>query len=508
MKPDLCSQVDHYQAARKEFEDVVVWLGLPEEPRSNSEIERALDSKGNIVLRILQQGYLNQCTEREGKELRALRELRKGREGENAAQNPEVIRKRTRAIVGKFGRVRHTRLSHKRPRLPAYFPLDGKLNVSKELYSLEVRQHVAIEASKGSFSETVASVDRNTGAHVPQRQAQELVKLAAQDFEAFYESRQGPANDAHQDELLEVASCDSKGITMLERALRDATRKAAEKDKESLVRGDPMSPKKLRKCDKRMAIVTANWEQKPEPRTVDDVLANFDRKPGQKKAKRPKPENKRVRGSVELDQADGIAEMFDEMQRRDPLHRRTALVLVDGELNQKEEVKKQALARGITIIIILDIIHVLHYLWMAGNALCKKDPLETAAWVRDFLKRLLTGNACTVAATIRRMATMSDLTETEREPVDTCCNYLIKNTPHLRYSEYLAKGYPIATGVIEGACRYLVQDRMGITGARWGLEGAEAVMKLRAIRCSDDWEEYWVFHEQQEYLRNHAAKAA
>lgn len=58
----------------------------------------------------------------------------------------------------------------------------------------------------------------------------------------------------------------------------------------------------------------------------------------------------------------------------------------------------------------------------------------------------------------------------------------------MKYNEYLKNGYPIATGIIEGACRYLVKDRMEITGARWGLKGAEAILKLRAIKISGDFQ--------------------
>ena len=78
----------------------------------------------------------------------------------------------------------------------------------------------------------------------------------------------------------------------------------------------------------------------------------------------------------------------------------------------------------------------------------------------------------------------------------------------MHYSEYLDRGFPIATGVIEGACRYLIKDRMDITGARWGLASAEAVLRLRALRTSGDFMEYWTFHERCEYERNHAARYA
>ena len=100
------------------------------------------------------------------------------------------------------------------------------------------------------------------------------------------------------------------------------------------------------------------------------------------------------------------------------------------------------------------------------------------------------------------------LSAQEREPVDTCAQYLLKHTPYLHYDEYLAAGLPIASGVIEGACRYLVRDRMELTGARWRLQSAEAVLRLRALRSSGDFDEYWAFHEAREYERNHAAQYA
>ena len=90
----------------------------------------------------------------------------------------------------------------------------------------------------------------------------------------------------------------------------------------------------------------------------------------------------------------------------------------------------------------------------------------------------------------------------------TCAGYLRKYAQYLQYDRYLAADYPIATGVVEGACRYLVRDRMELTGARWRLAGAEAVLKLRALRASGDFDAYWDFHEAREYERNHARQYA
>jgi hypothetical protein len=92
--------------------------------------------------------------------------------------------------------------------------------------------------------------------------------------------------------------------------------------------------------------------------------------------------------------------------------------------------------------------------------------------------------------------------------IDKTCRYLADRTRTrlLRYQDALRDGLPIATGVIEGACRYVVKDRMDRTGARWSLTGAEAVLRLRAIRASKDFDAYWAFHLQREKERNHASR--
>ena len=113
-----------------------------------------------------------------------------------------------------------------------------------------------------------------------------------------------------------------------------------------------------------------------------------------------------------------------------------------------------------------------------------------------------------IAGILKDEGFIADFRQIERKPVDTCANYLLTYRPYLHYDDYLARGLPIASGVIEGACRHLVKDRMDLTGARWSLAGAEAVLRLRALRASQDFNEYWCFHEQQEHQRNHVSRYA
>lgn len=396
----------------------------------------------------------------------------------------------------------------------ARFPLDEALSLPPELYALSLREEVAVAAIDASFDRSVEQVDRTTGGHVPKRQAEELIVRAALDFEAFYETRTPPSNDTLSAQGLQVGSVDSKGVTMRPEGLRDATRKEAEAAAADAVRGDPMAPRKARRCDKRMAVVTAAWEQEPHVRTAEDVLARLHRDPeGRKRAPRsakaPRPQNKRVAASLTRSNAEGVADMFDEIQRRDPQGRRKTVVLLDGDEKQRENVKAEASKRGMIITIVVDVIHVIHYLHTIAMLLCAKDRREADAWVAHILRQLLTRHPLDVVATIRQTATNRQLSAEDRKELDAAVDYLRKNSLHIEYSRFLAEGLPIATGVIEGACRHLIQDRLGITGARWGLTDAEAILKLRAIRTSGDWDEYWRFHLEKEHARNHPhARAA
>jgi hypothetical protein len=161
----------------------------------------------------------------------------------------------------------------------------------------------------------------------------------------------------------------------------------------------------------------------------------------------------------------------------------------------------------IRLTIVLDIMHVANYLWSAALAFHEEASAGREQWVSERLLAVLHGRASQVAAGMRRSATLRQLSAAERDPVDDGADYLLDYKPYLQYHHYLTRGMPISTGVIEGACRHLLCDRMD-GGARWSLQGAEAVLRLRALRSSGDFDEYWQYHERQEYQRNHVARYA
>ena len=257
---------------------------------------------------------------------------------------------------------------------------------------------------------------------------------------------------------------------------------------------------------KRMSTVAAVYTIAPQVRTPEQIAQQL--QPVQEVVTPPRPEHKRVWASLRQPPEKVLEEAFAEAARRDPDRTKTRVALVDGGPHQLQLLLAAAAQHQVTLVIILDLIHVLEYVWKAVWAVHAEGDPQAEAWVRERLLAILRGRSQSVAAGLRRLATVRKLNVKERAPLDKCADYLSKYREYLRYDEYLAAGYPIATGVIEGACRYVVKDRMERTGARWRLECAEAVLRLRSLHASGDEEAYWTFHLQQEYQRHHVVKYA
>jgi hypothetical protein len=236
---------------------------------------------------------------------------------------------------------------------------------------------------------------------------------------------------------------------------------------------------------KRVATVASVYEINRFVREPKEVHKEFFHKSDSKqKVERPCPVAKRVWAGLKKSSEEIIKEIFEEALQRDTSREKEWVVLVDGDLNQIKKLKKFSRQFKIKVTIVCDIIHVLEYIWKAGKVL--NDEQTKEQWVSEKLKLILEGKSSLVVSGIKRAATRRKLKKSIREPIDSCARYLLNHSDYLHYSEYLKRGYPIATGIIEGACRYLVKDRMEITGARWGLEGAEALLKLRSLKISGD----------------------
>ena len=141
------------------------------------------------------------------------------------------------------------------------------------------------------------------------------------------------------------------------------------------------------------------------------------------------------------------------------------------------------------LVLILDIIHVSTYVWEASS-LFQQSHEQRAAFTRERLLKILRGEVTGVIRGLRRMGSLDHLKGDKLKDLQRICGYFEKHQDKMRYDEYLAAGYPIASGVIEGACGHLVKDRMERSGMRWTLEGARSMLNLRAVFQSDYWNKF------------------
>lgn len=483
--------IDRFRASRDCVGELLGWLeGADSASLSHGELEEQVERRGRELQRLMLQDHLD---------LRALREARLRVVTADGVVHGSVEAGHRRPLTTVVGTVTVERHAYRHRKAENLYPADGVLNLPEERHSHGLRRLAAVESTRGSYDDAAEAIGRVTGVAVAKRQVEELARRAAADVGGFYDAR-APEAGASDDVL--VVSVDGKGIVMRPDSLRPATEKAAAAAVNKLETRLSKGEKRNRK---RLAEVGAVYDLAPVPRTPADVLAS---KGGDDPPPAPRATAKWVTASVADDAAEVIGRVFDEAERRDPEHKRAWVALVDGNRHQIDRIEAEAEKRKANVAVVVDLIHVLEYLWGAVWCFFAEGDAAAEAWVRDRALAVLGGKACDVAVGIRRRATTAGLSKPKRKKADDCAKYLINKAAYLDYPAALAAGWPIATGVIEGTCRYLVADRMDITGARWSVEGAEAVLKLRAVRSNGDFDRYWQWHLDQERRRVHEARYA
>jgi hypothetical protein len=287
-------------------------------------------------------------------------------------------------------------------------------------------------------------------------------------------------------------------------SLREGTKKRRDKSEKKLETRLSPGEKKNRK---RMAVVATVFDLSPHYRVVNEIISlpndKAKQEPREGYSLPPRPSNKRVWASIAKSQHEVIEGAFEEAASRDPWFEREWVYLVDGNREQLRSIERIAKEREVGVTIVMDFIHVAEYIWKAAWSFFSPKEQAVEQWVAQRLVKVLEGKASEVARGMAQSATKRKLTKNQRKGVDAARRYLLNNKKYLQYDAYLKKGYPIASGVIEGACRHLINDRLGITGARWSLKGAEAILRLRALASSGDLDEYWRYRKRRELIKNH-----
>ena len=248
-----------------------------------------------------------------------------------------------------------------------------------------------------------------------------------------------------------------------------------------------------------MACVGAVYTIDPFVRTVHDIVDEAQRKA--RAVDRPVPAHKRVQAELLDDKESLFASLAHQVAQRRGEPVRSVLFLSDGE-RKLWTLQKQYLPDAIGI---LDLWHVMEYLWKGAHIFHPESSGQAEAWVGQRLEMLLQGKVGYVIGGLKQMHTKYALKGTQKKTLHSVITYFHNNRAHMRYDEYIAHGYPIGSGVAEGACRHLVKDRMERTGMRWTEDGAQAILDLRSTYLNGDWKEYWTHYSnaENEHLYGH-----
>jgi hypothetical protein len=364
-------------------------------------------------------------------------------------------------------------------------PLDARLNLPDSEFSYVLQDWDQQLCAEGPYDEARATVRKILGLGQSVRGLEQMNLEMSRQADSFFESR--PTPPAQEQGSIIVLTSDGKGVPMRkDEPARSGRRKKGEKANK-----------------KRMACVGAVYSIEPFVRTADDVVDEVMRKKAAEN--RPVPQHKQVRAEltrpvdgVEVNGKDRIFAWFkQQVQAINPRREKPVVCVMDGE-----RALWKMLAAWLTgIICVLDIFHVLERIWQAAHCFHPEGSDEAREFVNQRLRRILQGDVGYVVGGLKQMATKHKLRGAKLKTLQAAIGYLRNNRRFMRYDTYLAAGYPIGSGVAEGACRHLVKDRMERTGMRWVVPTAQAMLDLRAVHASDKWEEFQRYRIEAESRR-------
>jgi hypothetical protein len=399
-------------------------------------------------------------------------------DGRQAQRLEEPHRRRYVSIFGVFTLAR-TVYGSREGQVVEFVPLDNRLQLPQGAFSYVLQDWDQALAMEQPFAQVNQTIERMLQLKQSVDSLEGVNRQQAQDVAAFRDLQGSPP--AAEEGQIVVVTADCKGIVIRGQGTK------------TVCGGE--RPGGRRANQKRMAAVAGVYTVDRYLRTADDVVAALFRDPAYEPAPRPMPCHKRLWASLPDEGAkprSSIAVVFDwvwwEFAQRNPLLQRPTVCLCDGQ-----EALWEACADAVLDpdrVDILDLLHVTPRLWSAAKLLYGEKSKEVLPFVRQRVTQVLEGKVESVVRTIRRYAQERSLAQTKKKALNRICSYLTKNRHRMHYDDYLRKGYPIASGVIEGACRHLIKDRMERAGMHWTLAGAQAMLDLRSLWVGGYWEEF------------------
>lgn len=357
-------------------------------------------------------------------------------------------------------------------------PLDEALSLPERCYSDLLMESAELLGVEEAYSKGLRGVARLLGLTLPELALETAVAEHSQTVKAYY--TQKAAFPIAEEGSILVAQADGKGVPMVRRETADLKVRRGKGDK---------------KTHKKEAIATAVYTIEPYYRTPQEVVNALFKK-GDPPPDRPAPHHKQIFASLR-GKDPAIKRLAAWAARRDGEHIRERVALTDGA----EPLQKHVLAKLAGFSLVLDIIHVDEYLWKAGTALYGEIDPHRAEWVETQMLDILSSRSQAVIQRLEDKATPLHPSSQAAKTLRGVANYLRRNQPYMDYAEYLRRGWPIGTGVVEGTCRHLVKDRMELSGMRWTMTGAGALLALRAVNENGDWDDFHAFRRVQRHKR-------
>lgn len=366
-------------------------------------------------------------------------------------------------------------------------PLDALLGLPDSEFSYVLQDWEQGFCVGASYSQSRYQIERILRLGPSVLSLEQMNGQMASAAEGFWANERPPASETEGPIM--VLTADGKGVPM--------RREGPSQKHVRLKRGEKANRK-------RQACVGGVYTIEPFTRTAEDVVQEWQRKTSVQE--RPRPQNKKLRAEltrpIQGRQVNGKDRIFgwfaEQIQWRNPTHDKPIVCLMDGDRALWEKVKELMKTVGVPILCILDVFHVLEYLWSAAYCFHPEGSRQAEAFVLDRLRRLLHGEVGYVIGGLRQMQSKHKLSKSKRAQLSKVISYLSNNRAYMRYDVCLSQGYPIGSGVVEGACRHVVKDRMEGTGMRWCIAGAQAMLDLRAIHCNGDWQAFQKYHIKTE----------
>ena len=393
---------------------------------------------------------------------------------------------RPRTYLSIFGPVVFGRPYFYRHGVGGSAPVDAALSLPATACSDLVRESVEALAADLPYHKATSVLGRLFGLALSSRMVAERLAEDAPAGAAYY-AEQAPPPPAEEAAIL-VAQADGKGVPIL--------RPAATPAPVRLGKGQKYGGKKE-------AVLTAVYTIAPAVRTPEPVVASLFDTPSENPAAaapdptaRAGPRRKRLWATLAGKDA-ALADTAAEAAAREGARLSHRVALTDGCEALQGRVQRQFPA----FTLVLDLIHVVEYLWQAANALLGETAPQRTAWVRARTLLLLQSQVEPVIAEFTALAQAPEQTPAQAKALRAVAAYLDRNRPWLDYARYLAAGWPIATGVIEGACRRLVKDRCERSGMRWTIDGAESLLHLRCALENEDWDAFHTFRRHERHAQ-------